>query len=175
MTLRKLKRLDLLLKEVSDPYAQENFWRLKQLFDSGELSSTTPGPQGPVGPPGPTPTAVPRVIATFNTDTGTAVLDLVRINGDNTVTKISDNLSTTIPHGIVGIVYYKPTTLLAEIITMGMIGGYAGLTIGQPLFISVAGIPTHTPPTTGTVQQIGLAMSSTEIFVNIMQPMRRST
>lgn len=174
MTLRKLKRLDLLLKEVKDPYAQENFWRLKQLFDSGELSSTTPGPQGPVGPPGPTPTSVPRVTTTFNTDVGTSVLDLVRINGDNTVTKISDNLATTIPNGILGLAYYKPSSLSVEVITLWIIGGYAGLTIGQPVFISTLGALTHTPPATGMVQQVGMAVSATEVFVNLMQPMRRS-
>ena len=31
------KRLDLLLNNVLDPIAQENFWRLKKLFESGNL------------------------------------------------------------------------------------------------------------------------------------------
>lgn len=32
-----VKKLDLLLKEVEDPKAQENFWRIKNLFESGQL------------------------------------------------------------------------------------------------------------------------------------------
>ncbi len=49
-----LKRLDLLLKEIQDPHAQENFWRIKQYIESlgdGSLVGP-PGPQGPQGPAG---------------------------------------------------------------------------------------------------------------------------
>ena len=46
-----IKRLDLLLREVQDPYAQENFLRLKRILEDIELSGNA-GPPGPPGPPG---------------------------------------------------------------------------------------------------------------------------
>lgn len=116
----------------------------------------------------------PRVVATFTTDAGTAIGDLVRVNGVTTVTKITDNLTATIPNGVFGIVYAKPNATTANVIFMGIISGYAGFTTGSALFISTAGVPTHTPPATGMVQQIGHAVSTGSFFVQLMQPMRRS-
>jgi hypothetical protein len=170
---KQLKRLDLLIREVEDPHAQENFWRLKNVIQ--DLSSSgIPGPQGAVGPAGPTPITVPKLVATFNTDVLTFAGHLLRVNGDNTVTLITDNNSSTIPNGVFGIGYSKPSPLQIDVVFTGIIGGYSGFTTGFPLFISTAGIPTHTPPATGMVQQIGFAVSATEIFVQLMQPMRRA-
>lgn len=170
---KTLKRLDLLVREVKDPHAQENFWRLRNLIE--DLSSSgIPGPQGPAGPIGPTPISVPKLVATFNTDVGTLATHLLRVNGDNTVTQITDNASGTIPNGVFGVGLSKPSALQIDVIFTGIMGGYSGFTIGSPLFISALGVPTHTPPATGMVQQIGFAVSATELFVSLMQPMRRS-
>lgn len=115
-----------------------------------------------------------RLVAQFNTDVGTVVGNLVRVNGTNSVTKIVDNLATTIPNGVFGVAYNKPSATLVDVLFTGIIGGYGGFTTGNPLFISTGGIPTHTVPTTGMVQQIGFAVSSTEFFINLLQPMRRA-
>lgn len=179
---KPLKRLDLLIREVEDPHAQENFWRLKNLLSdlsNGGIAGPQgpqgpPGPSGPTGPTGPAATQVPQLVKTFNTDVGTLATHLLRVNGDNTVTQITDNASGTIPNGVFGVGLSKPSALQIDVIFMGIVGGYAGFTIGSPLFISTAGIPTHTPPATGMVQQIGFAVSATELFVQLMQPMRRS-
>lgn len=173
---KTLKRLDLLVREVKDPHAQENFWRLRNLIE--DLSSNgivgPQGPPGPAGPAGPTPISVPKLVATFNTDVGTLATHLLRVNGDNTVTQITDNASGTIPNGVFGVGLSKPSALQIDVVFTGIVGGYSGFTIGSPLFISTLGVPTHTPPTTGMVQQIGFAVSATELFVSLMQPMRRS-
>lgn len=174
-----LKRLDLLIREVKDPHAQENFWRLKRILEDLELSggiTGPPGPQGPAGPAGPsgTTTSAPKLVATFSTDVGTLATHLVRVNGNNSVTRITDNLSSTIPNGVFGVGLSKPSSLQIEVTFTGIVGGFSGFTAGLPLFISTLGVPTHTPPTTGMVQQIGFAVSATELFVNLMQPMRRS-
>lgn len=42
----KIKKLDLLLKEIDDPVVQENFWRIKNLFESGQLQGE-PGTAAP--------------------------------------------------------------------------------------------------------------------------------
>jgi len=116
----------------------------------------------------------PKLVAQFTTDAGTAVKDLVYVNGVNTVTKITDNSSGTIPNGIFGVVYNKPSAILADVIFTGIITGYAGFTTGSPLFISTGGVPTHTVPATGVVQQIGFAVSTTDFFVQLMLATIRS-
>jgi hypothetical protein len=168
---KTLKRLDLLLREVQDPHAQENFWRLKRIFEDLETSGLAgpTGPQGPTGPMGPSGAAA----IIFTSDAGTVAGDLVRVNAANTVTKITDNVSATIPHGVFGVCYSKPTATSAEVIFGGVIGSYAGFTTGSALFVSALGVPTHVPPTTGMVQQIGFAVSTTEMLVNLLQPIRR--
>jgi hypothetical protein len=118
--------------------------------------------------------SAPRLIKTFTTDLTTQPGDLVRVNGNNTVTVIADNSSGEVPNGIFGVGYSKPTTTSIEVLFCGINGGYSGLTAGAPVFISVMGVPTHTVPTTGMVQQIGFAVSSSEIFFNLMQALRRS-
>ena len=114
------------------------------------------------------------VVALFNTDIVTAVGDLCYLNGVQTVTRITSNSSGVIPHGIFGIVYTKPTTTTCNVLFLGEMTGYAGFTTGAALFISSAGLLTHTPPTTGMVQQIGFATDVGKIFVNLKQPMRRA-
>ncbi len=176
---KTLKRLDLLIREVQDPHAQENFWRLRRLIEdlasTGVIGATGPqGPQGPAGTPGPPATTSPKLVVTFNTDAGTLATHLVRVTGTNTVQQITDNFSATIPNGVFGVGLSKPSLLQIDVTFTGIVGGFAGFTVGSPLFISTAGIPTHTPPTTGMVQQIGFAVSTSELFVQLMQPMRRS-
>lgn len=119
-------------------------------------------------------TQAPKLIATFNTDVGTDVGDFVKVNGNNTVTAITDNSVSEMPNGVFGICYSKPSSLVAEVLFVGIMAGFSGLTIGQPVFINTLGLASHTPPNTGMSQQIGFAVSATEVFINLMQPMRRS-
>lgn len=134
--------------------------------------STSGGGGGGGG--GDSATDAPMVLNTFGTNLATQPKDLLILTGTNTVQKITNNSSGTIPNGIFGVGLIKPTTLTISVVTMGRVGGYAGFTPGAALYISTAGIPTHTAPSTGTVQQIGFANSTTEMFVNLMQPFRRS-
>jgi hypothetical protein len=113
------------------------------------------------------------VTATFITDVGTQPLQLLRVIDVNTVIAIADNLAATIPNGIFGIGLSKPDELSIKVIFSGVIGGYSGFIVGQPIFVSDLGAPTQTVPLTGTVQQIGIATSDSEFFVKLMQPMRR--
>lgn len=178
MKKKKLKILDLLLREVQDPAAQENFYRLRKLLEDLE-SNGIEGPQGPQGPPGPPGSGgiasqAPKLIQTFDTDVGTIATNLVKVSGTNAVTKIVDNSAAEIPYGIFGVAFSKPSPLQAEVIFTGIVSGYSGFTAGMPLFISTSGTPTHTAPTTGMVQQIGFAVDSTSFFLHLLQPIRRS-
>ena len=116
----------------------------------------------------------PLLAETFNTDVGTLPNDLVRVTGTNTVTKITDNFSTSIPNGIFGLAWKKPTTITVKVIFIGIMDGYSGFTPGSPLFVSTSGTPTHTVATTGMVQQIGFAISASKLFLQLGSPLRRT-
>lgn len=131
------------------------------------------GPAGPPGPPGPTPPSVPALTDTFDTNTGTAVGDLVRLTSTNFVQNFTDNGNTTIPHGIFGVGIDKPTTTTMEVQFIGIADFYSGLTAGQPVFVSTSGALTQTKPPTGVVQQIGFATSTTALFVQKMQALKQ--
>jgi hypothetical protein len=118
--------------------------------------------------------AAAKLIETFNTDVATAVGNLVRVTGANTVTKIVSNSFGQIPNGVFGVVISKPSTVLAQVLFSGIMGGYAGFTTGSPLFVSTGGVPSHSIPAAGVVQQIGFAISSTEFFIHLMLPVVRN-
>jgi hypothetical protein len=115
-------------------------------------------------------TQAPKLIVTFDTDTSTQVKDLVYVAGQSFVSKIPNNSSLIIPNGVFGVCITKPSATQAEILFLGIVGGFSSLTIGVPVFVSALGVPVQTIPTTGLIQQIGFAVSATEIFFNIMSP-----
>lgn len=177
---KKLKRLDLLFREVQDPAAQENFWRLKLLLDDLlEGTATVGGSSGSGGSGGSTAFATYAAAAAatakeFDTDVATGVGALVKVAGTNFVQEIVDNTYAEIPYGIFGVVLSKATPTKALVTFTGIVPGYSGLTAGLPVFVDPTGVPTHTPPTTGMLQEIGKAVSATEIFVNIKQYFRKT-
>ena len=150
------------LSENSLNYSQD-----KYPFVAPSVSTTIVGGAG-------VSTESPKLSETFTTDVGTLPGNLVRVSGTDTVTKISDNYSTTIPNGVFGIVWTKPTTTTAKVIFIGIMDGFSGFTPGLSLFVSTAGTPTHTPPATGMVQQIGFAISTNRLFLQLGQPLRRT-
>ena len=122
-------------------------------------------------------TSAPKLLVVFDTDITTAVGDLVRVTGSNFVSTIADNMNTTIPNGIFGVVTSKPTTTTAGVIFVGVQGGYSGFTTGQPIFVQSDGTPGHPIPAPGAtgeiVQQIGFAVSATEFFIYLQAAYER--
>ena len=117
----------------------------------------------------------PKLIETFSCDAGTAVGDIVIADSTSgTVLKIADNLSSTIPNGIFGVVFAKPSSTTASVLFSGIIDAYSGFTVGLPIFVHTDGTPTQTIPTTGILQQIGFAVSSTSFFVQLLLPLELS-
>jgi len=115
----------------------------------------------------------PKLIVEFNTDVGTAVRDLVKVNGVNSVTKIADNTDTEMPGGIFGVVSAKPTATTCEVTFMGVVSGFTGFTTGLPVYVSVLGAASQTTPATGLWQTIGFAVSTTDLFVYIKTPLEQ--
>jgi len=116
--------------------------------------------------------SVPKLIQLMDTVSGTAVGDLLKLTGVNFVEEITSNAASEIPNGIFGVAYSKPTTITVEVIFVGIVGSYSGLAVGDPVFVKADGTTTQTVPTgAGIVQQIGFAVSTTEIFVSLKQAM----
>lgn len=138
---------------------------------TGSLDRTDTNTGGPGGPA----TDVPKLIQTFSTDVSTDIGDLVKVNGSNSVTAIADNTAVEIPNGVFGLVTAKPNATTADVIFVGIQGGYSGFTTGLALYVDTDGTLTHTAPATGTLQQVGFAVSTSEVFLYLQNPIRRAT
>ncbi len=143
----------------------------ERIDPTDDLLSNVPVGTGPAIPPPPTSA---RVSDVFDTNASTAVGDLVRVTGTNFVATVSDNASGTIPNGIFGVAITKPTTTTVEVLFVGLTSVFSGLTPGLPVFVSTSGTLTHTKPATGMVQQIGFATRPTDLFLQMLQPMRQA-
>lgn len=51
-------------------------------------------------------------------------------------------------------------------------GGFTGLTPGEPVFLDIAGATTQTVPTSGYAVRLGIALSATDILVELAQPIK---
>lgn len=101
-----------------------------------------------------------------------AVGDLVVYAAGILVT-VTSNLNSVIPYGIVGICTGKPTLTTANILLVGKVTGFSGLVTGAPLFVNSSG-SFGACPLTGNVQNLGYALSATEIIFEPKQVFRRN-
>jgi hypothetical protein len=51
-------------------------------------------------------------------------------------------------------------------------GGFSGLTAGEPIFLDTAGTITQVVPTSGHAVRLGVALSVTDILVELSQPIK---
>ena len=51
-------------------------------------------------------------------------------------------------------------------------GGFVGLTAGDPIFLDAAGAVTQVVPTSGHAVRLGVALSSTDMLVELSQPIK---
>lgn len=141
-----------------------------------------PGPQGPPGPRGYSGASGESVVSGGSTtvvmdcDSSLAVNDLVSasFSVNNLVDEVTSNSALSVPHGILGLCFSKPTSITCEVLLVGKVTGLSGLTVGQALYLQTDGSIAHAIPSTGVVQQIGIAISSTQFILNIQQALRRS-
>jgi hypothetical protein len=54
-----------------------------------------------------------------------------------------------------------------SVVSIGILNGLAGLTPFMPIYLSTVGNITQTPPTTGYIQRLGVAIASDTIYINI--------
>ena len=58
-----------------------------------------------------------------------------------------------------------------NIVAIGELDGFFGLTVNSPVYLSANGTTTQTLPTSGYIQKIGVAISTTKILLNFNPPM----
>jgi hypothetical protein len=104
-----------------------------------------------------------KIVINFACDSGAQVGDLVYADTvtDNKVISITDNNSV---RHVIGIIEGKQQATVAQVLIVGTLDGFSGLTKGYKVWISHSGVPTTTKPTSGYLHQIGTAISSTEIL-----------
>jgi hypothetical protein len=107
-----------------------------------------------------------EVLLLFACDAGAAVNDVVRMS--TTVDSKVDTLtSNTYSNLAIGVIASKPSTTTCYTRILGLHTGLAGLTRAKPVFVSPSGIPTTTVPVSGSLQIIGVAVSSTAMIINV--------
>jgi len=60
----------------------------------------------------------------------------------------------------------------APIVTSGVLNGFTGLTIGDTYFLGTSGNITNITPISGFIQQIGTAITTELLVINIQQPIQ---
>lgn len=170
---KKLKRIDLLFREVTDPVSQENFYRLKEYIENLSLSGGT-GPQGPQGPPGPAgPSGTPGTSLVVTKTAGETISAGKAVYLDTaTVVKLADH-SVVARQKCIGVAKTAATIgNPIEIIVDGAFEDaiFSGFTINEPIWVGLSGVLTQTPPTSGVLLEAGYYLGENKIEIEIKRP-----
>jgi hypothetical protein len=104
-------------------------------------------------------------------DAGILVGDFVYVDAADHVTKAADNTISE----IAGVVVEKTSITNCIILNTGRADVFSGLTPGQRYFLSASGIPTTVPPASAFVIPLGIALSTTDLMLNLSLPMQRAS
>jgi hypothetical protein len=118
---------------------------------------------------GPTTTPSRIVLNDLQCDSGAAVGQPCRedplISGKVLVE--TDNSNAKWPTGVFGVILQKPTATTCSVLVLGEADLYTGLTAAKNVFLSPTGNITQVVPTSGILQRVGRATSSSKLFVNV--------
>lgn len=105
-----------------------------------------------------------KVLYRFQCETSANVGDFVYQDPlvDEKVIANTDNQSV---YQTIGVIDSKPDSQIAEVMLLGVRGGYSGLTRGAKVFLSSSGGATTTKPTSGYLHILGVAISSEDILL----------
>jgi hypothetical protein len=122
-----------------------------------------PGVPGDAGIPGPAGGAAVQLTAA------------AALGGNRVVTGAStyaDNADVSSAGLAVGVTMGAASVgATVNIIVIGELDGFAGLTVNQPVYIAANGTLSQTPPATGYLQRMGVAVSATKLLINISPPL----
>jgi hypothetical protein len=171
---KKLKRLDLLFREVQDLAAQENFYRIKAYIDSLAGSGIV-GPPGPQGPPG-----ISGGVADYAGALKVTRVASVSISLGDAVYAISSthvalaDASNTIDEAMVfGFALNNAAPGAdVDVLILGVLEDpiFSIFIVNAPLFLDEVGGVTDVKRTSGYHVVIGKALGGNQIFVSIKDP-----
>lgn len=158
--MAQVTRLDLLLKEIEDPYVQENFLKLRRYLNCLDSGQTGPrGSQGPSGAPG--QDGVSDQEYTFNTDIATNTGDAV-FQDYTQVAFVNKFASNDSPDPFIGVIVSKPTGTTATVKTIGLIDTVLG---EGPVFMSATGTLQLGVPGSGPWQRMGYSFGDGKMWL----------
>lgn len=119
------------------------------------------GMQGPVGPAGPS-------TGLFIVTTGEAIGGLRGVYASSGVCYYADSSITTQANKLIGI--SSEAVGVGELLTVqsaGELDGFTGLTSGAAVYLQTNGVVSSVIPSTGFIQQVGIALTTTKLLINI--------
>ena len=152
--------------------ASEDIVNIISVAEQGPAGPT--GPQGNTGPIGPQGPAGPEGISGIQS---VNVFVESTLSGNKVVAFTSNGVvyadNTNLSH-IGNILGFTRTSSESNsntsIQTFGFLNGFYGLIPGLPIYLSSNGSITQTVPVTGFINNLGIALSSTELNINITMP-----
>jgi len=131
-----------------------------------EVEVVTAGVVGPQGPTGPAGAAEDLAITAGENISARKVVFLQSGEVFTASSDIISNASEALGMSVAAI----SVTQLVTIRSSGELTGFAGLSVDSPLYLSTDGSLTQVPPSAGVILQMGVAISSTKVLINIKQP-----
>lgn len=104
-----------------------------------------------------------EIILRFTCEATALPGDLVYQDQSN-AKKVLVNTDNALTEQTIGVIKEKPGPTDANVLILGILPGFTGLTISGRIFLGTSGGITQTIPTTGYVHNLGLAVSETEIL-----------
>lgn len=110
-----------------------------------------------------------KVQETFNCPVSAQVGDLV-VPSESVTDTVEPIYGNVYPNLVFGAITSKPTPSTAVVLVSGRLQGsqynLTGLVFGRAIYVGTDGRLTTTPPTTGHLQCIGLAIKQDSVFLN---------
>ena len=108
-----------------------------------------------------------KIIIEADCPSGVSLGDIVRYSSTvaNEVETLSSNVYASLA---VGVVVEKPTSTTCKVQMVGVLeDNLSGLTTGKPIFVGTSGEATTTPPVTGSLQVLGVAIDVNKALLNV--------
>lgn len=133
---------------------------VKNIVTPKGVKILTVGTQGATGA---SATAIPLTM-----EAGETLGSLIAVISINSKVFAASNTNNTHSNKVIGIITQAVSiNQSVNIQTAGELDGFFGLTIGEPVYLQYNGTITSTIPAIGFIQQLGIALTSTKILINI--------
>jgi hypothetical protein len=172
-------KFDLLLQQITDPVVRENFRRLKSLIESGNLGGSgggvgpqgPPGATGPAGPQGPPGPGADALQLTFKATTAMSALRLVKADSLTHVGLATNNSTYEAAQAIGVTLNAAGAGADVDVLLFGKLEDvFFTFPLGATLFVGTNGNITDVAPSSGFLTQIGHALGTGAIFINVEPP-----